>query len=281
MERKERKLYRAGDFAAIFGVKKDTLFYYDRIGIFRPVFRAANGYRYYGSSQFSTFSIILTLRNMDIPIERIREYLSAKNPESLMELFDLERKRIDKRIRKLKELSSMIESNISIMKEAMEMAGKPVSVRYFPEEYIIESLPQKGKKIDWSDEWWALYSSIYGKDEGNIGITGSKIALDDILRGEFSRLESIFVMTGRKTETEIPAGMYAVKYAEGPYSGYSGIYRSFLDEIDRMGYIPSSAAYEEYAVDEMATDRSERFISRIRIMVKEKRPAEPAPSECD
>ena len=202
MERKERKLYRAGDFAAIFGVKKDTLFYYDRIGIFRPVFRAANGYRYYGSSQFSTFSIILTLRNMDIPIERIREYLSAKNPDSLMELFDLERKRIDKRIRKLKELSSMIESNISIMKEAMEMAGKPVSVRYFPEEYIIESLPQKGKKIDWSDEWWALYSSIYGKDEGNIGITGSKIALDDIIRGEFSRLESIFVMPGRKTETD-------------------------------------------------------------------------------
>ena len=47
MNRKKEKLYSTGEFAAYFGVKKDTLLYYDKIKLFCPAGVHRNGYRYY------------------------------------------------------------------------------------------------------------------------------------------------------------------------------------------------------------------------------------------
>lgn len=34
MNRRDKKLYTTGEFAKKFNIKKDTLFYYDKIGLF-------------------------------------------------------------------------------------------------------------------------------------------------------------------------------------------------------------------------------------------------------
>ena len=81
MKRKREKNYSTGEFARYFGIPKDTLLYYDRIGLFSPEFIAPNGYRQYSASQIATFSILLSLREMDVSIQEIRQYLSEKSPE--------------------------------------------------------------------------------------------------------------------------------------------------------------------------------------------------------
>ena len=43
--------FTAGELAAIFGVSKQTLLYYDRIDLLKPDFVADNGYRYYSIKQ--------------------------------------------------------------------------------------------------------------------------------------------------------------------------------------------------------------------------------------
>ena len=41
----DEKLYTTGQFADMCGVKKQTLFHYDDIGILKPVLVEENGYR--------------------------------------------------------------------------------------------------------------------------------------------------------------------------------------------------------------------------------------------
>ena len=43
MQRKKEKYFTTGEFAAYFGIRKDTLFYYDRIGLFQPEGVGDNG----------------------------------------------------------------------------------------------------------------------------------------------------------------------------------------------------------------------------------------------
>ena len=44
----DRNLYMTtGEFAALMGVSKHTLFHYDDIGLFSPEYVAENGYRMY------------------------------------------------------------------------------------------------------------------------------------------------------------------------------------------------------------------------------------------
>ena len=45
--RKEMKRLTTAQFAKLHEVNKRTLHYYDQIGLFRPLTKAENGYRYY------------------------------------------------------------------------------------------------------------------------------------------------------------------------------------------------------------------------------------------
>ena len=46
----ENHLFKTSSFAALCGVKKDTLLHYDHIGLLQPHSIGENGYRYYASS---------------------------------------------------------------------------------------------------------------------------------------------------------------------------------------------------------------------------------------
>ena len=53
---KKINVLTTGQFAKIVRVSKDTLFYYDKIGLFKPEIVSKNGYRYYSYNQYYTFN---------------------------------------------------------------------------------------------------------------------------------------------------------------------------------------------------------------------------------
>ena len=52
-------LYTPRQVATFYSIRKDTLLYYDRIGLFQPEIRKENGYRYYSASQLAELDTIL------------------------------------------------------------------------------------------------------------------------------------------------------------------------------------------------------------------------------
>ena len=73
MNYKKTATYSTGEFAAHFGIKKDTLFYYDKIGLFSPAGVRDNGYRYYTSAQIEPFRTLLSLRELNVPIKTLQD----------------------------------------------------------------------------------------------------------------------------------------------------------------------------------------------------------------
>ena len=65
------KYFTTGEFAKLWGVKKQTLFHYDDIGIFQPAKRDSNGYRYYTYQQFEVFAVISVLKEMGLSLIHI------------------------------------------------------------------------------------------------------------------------------------------------------------------------------------------------------------------
>ena len=63
--------FTTGEFAKLCGVKKQTLFHYDQIGILKPEITTSNGYRYYSVLQFDTYITIAMLKELDIPLANI------------------------------------------------------------------------------------------------------------------------------------------------------------------------------------------------------------------
>ena len=100
--------FTTGEFAALCGVTKHTLFHYDEIGIFSPAIRGENGYRYYAPAQIEVFQVIAVLKELGMPLAEIRAYLDRRSPEHLLDLLEREGTALKEKIARLRRLRALI-----------------------------------------------------------------------------------------------------------------------------------------------------------------------------
>ena len=88
MEEK-RKLLTIGQFAALHGINKKTLMWYDEIGLFKPAsIDPENGYRYYHYQQSPILETILLLRELDVSIPEIQDFMKNRSAGNMKCLLD-------------------------------------------------------------------------------------------------------------------------------------------------------------------------------------------------
>lgn len=94
---KKSGILTIGQFAAMHGINKKTLMWYDEIGLFKPAaINPENGYRCYNYHQSPVLETILLLRELDVSVPEIQDFMknrSAENMKALLEerITDLER----------------------------------------------------------------------------------------------------------------------------------------------------------------------------------------------
>ena len=81
--------YKIGEISKIYGIGRDSLMYYEDIGILKP-FRDKNGYRMYKLSDIWRLNLIKELRSLNFPMKKIKEYLDDRNIESTKEILNKE-----------------------------------------------------------------------------------------------------------------------------------------------------------------------------------------------
>ena len=67
------------ELAKAFGVKKDTVRYYTRIGLLRPSKSLENGYKFYGAKEQIRLKFILSARDLGFAIEDIKQIISESD----------------------------------------------------------------------------------------------------------------------------------------------------------------------------------------------------------
>ena len=86
MKSKNKRL-TIGQFAALHGIHKKTLMWYDEIGLFQPAaIDPDNGYRCYDYHQSPILETILLLRELDVPIDEIRAFMENRSAASMERL---------------------------------------------------------------------------------------------------------------------------------------------------------------------------------------------------
>lgn len=81
------KLFTIGQFAQLHEINKKTLMWYDEIGLLKPAIIKENGYRYYTYQQSYLLEIILMLRELNVSIPDIQNFLENRTASILEKLF--------------------------------------------------------------------------------------------------------------------------------------------------------------------------------------------------
>ena len=218
-----------GEFADLCNVSKQTLQYYDRMGVFSPEAVGDNGYRYYAFQQLDAFRILMALKTIDTPLKTIKEYLNHRSQDELLALLYAQRQMFQQEIAHLQQANQIIENKVAQVKYANAVDFSELRLEYQPEERLVLSDPLVELDDQKYSQTIADHVRFCEKHRLNVGYPiGSIISQDNLLAGS---LEFSYWFTkvaddydGPYAFTK-PAGWYVVGYYKGYYGTCPAIYQ--------------------------------------------------------
>lgn len=113
--------YTVKQVAELSGVSVRALHHYDEIGLLKPAWVGANGYRYYGREELMRLQQILFFRELGFTLDQIRQALNAPGFDRASALRD-HRERLLSEAERFRQLVLTIDETIAELE-----GGKPVS----------------------------------------------------------------------------------------------------------------------------------------------------------
>lgn len=104
----ENNLFTIGQFAKLHEINKKTLMWYDEMGLLKPAVIKENGYRYYSYYQSSLLETILLLRELNVSIPEIQNFLQNRSAFSLECLLSDKIKELDDTISHLNAVRALM-----------------------------------------------------------------------------------------------------------------------------------------------------------------------------
>ncbi|WP_283592706.1 MerR family transcriptional regulator [Paraclostridium bifermentans] len=105
-----------GQVSKLFGISKDTLRYYDNLGILKPDINKQNGYRCYSQKHLDQLNLILLTKDLDISLSDIKETIESEELCEYKELITKQESMIEEKIEELKKKHAQLKNLNKIIK---------------------------------------------------------------------------------------------------------------------------------------------------------------------
>jgi DNA-binding transcriptional MerR regulator len=166
-------MFTISQLARTAGVSRRTLHYYDEIDLLKPTRVGANGYRYYGEAELLRLQQILLYRELDLPLDQIREILGQVDFD-LSRALEAHREQLTRRIERLERLIRTVDDTLVHMKGLKEMTPEQLFEPFNEEQqaaYQQEAMQTYDPEIvKASNKKWKSYSNEQKQrigEEGN------------------------------------------------------------------------------------------------------------------
>lgn len=272
----ETGLY-AREFAALYGLTRETLLYYDKIGLFHPALRGENGYRLYALDQIPQFDFLLLLRDAGVPLSDIRQVLQTATPQQTLALLRTREEKVRDQIKALRRLEKRIAFTAGRMETGLHTVCEHPRIEEWDTAYYL-SFPA-GPEV-WGDRYRRIafvrrILKQYGERSPGCFVRSSLITREHLLQGRFEKdCFCLQVETPDNQESLLirPRGLYAVMEHRGPYQSLPRAYEALLMFIRQNGYTVTGHGYESDLLGYAAVRRDEDYMVQIAIGVSSSAP---------
>lgn len=261
-------LFTIGQFAALHGINKKTLMWYDEIGIFKPAVIRKNGYRYYAHFQSSTLEAILMLRNLDVPVKKIQNFLDNRSDENLKTLLKEQTAELEQRLAKMQAMKKTLARQLADIDEWAQADLNDFQITEKEQEHLI--LLHTSKNIAWEEDVKNLMDEIRRRDLGNLydATYGALLPVSSLYNKDYSDYRAVFLTApnlcpGAGIHIK-PAGKYLQMYYRGDIDHMSDAYRRLMEYAQLHKIQLSGYAYET-VLNELTVTRAEDYLTRIEV----------------
>jgi DNA-binding transcriptional MerR regulator len=125
--------YTVKKLAGMSGVSVRTLQWYDEVGLLKPAYRGANGYRFYEEAQVLTLQQILFYRELGFELKQIKRVLGRSDFDKVAAL-ESHRKVLHKNVTRTRQLIVTIDKTIEHLKGTKKMKTEEMFAGFDPEQ---------------------------------------------------------------------------------------------------------------------------------------------------
>ncbi|MDE7334116.1 MAG: MerR family transcriptional regulator [Lachnospiraceae bacterium] len=268
---KKSKLLTIGQFAALHGINKKTLMWYDEIGLFKPAsVNPENGYRYYNYLQSPILETILMLRELDVSINEIQRFMKNRSAENLKLLLDEKIARLDLQILHLQAVRKTLCNYHQNMETLLTMDLSEISIVEKEKRLLVTVDIDKNTSFEKEVELITAQTTLYQVGHLHDVSYGSMISVASLRKGSFDDYSRLFIeiplLTPKSGLHVQPAGKYLRAFYKGDLDKLPQRYQTILHYADSHGLELSGFSYEK-GINETVVDRIEDYIIQIEIPV--------------
>jgi len=274
MSEKANTHFTIGEFAHLFGISKQTLFYYEKNKIFSPEFIDDNGYRYYSLAQYFTFEIIITLRKLGVALKEISNYVNHRNIDALQQLFSDKVLEYEVQLDLLQRNKHNLLVNLDRLKQAKEVRNNRITLENCEKEYyVVDDFPAvKGSMKD-RIKLIAGHNLPFAKSElFSEYFMGYILTQEDLRSANYLSISRIFTQVSHADEYAKsiikPQGLYAkIITPDGYHANYKFAIEKLLDFISRNNLEIMGDAYITQLLNYWSTTNPKEYVTQIAIQV--------------
>lgn len=132
-------MYTISEMANIFGVSRQTLIYYDKIGLFGPAEVNEKGYRFYSPTQIPLMRLICMLRDLGVDLDEITRLTSSYDVAEMARKLQERVSELDDQIAELEKERNSVQERLSFYSDVSywkARQGMP-TLKAFPDCYVV------------------------------------------------------------------------------------------------------------------------------------------------
>ena len=218
-----RMYFTVSELAKAQGISRQTLIYYDRIGLFHPSFTdPSNGYRYYSSDQLDELDTISMLKAAGLSLDEIRKELAAYTTSSALKMLNERISDIDRKIAGLRDIRTRLVHRLDSVAQALNGRIGQVTLAHSGDIYIFKQQVKPPYSYDDVSLATKLCLTRARKEKVSVHFqSGAILSQEKLLQHRFLETDHVFFpcdrAAGRNCE-KIPGGLTVSILHKGEYS---------------------------------------------------------------
>lgn len=223
MDKDVKQYYTAGELAELFKLPKQTLLYYDKMGILSPEFISENNYRHYSLKQYLILEIIVNMRKLGIPVSKIKAYLANRSTSSLKALLEEKDRECEEAIKHNQRIHNNIQVVFQQLQKVKESTLEQITITFRKEKlFFLSPIPADCSGNESIDILAKHNLRVFSKEHFKEKAVGWLVDKDIFLQGKNAHALAFFSSlnpdySNNKHCYVRPAGLYMTMRFQGTF----------------------------------------------------------------
>ena len=271
----KKNLFQIGEVAEMFHLSVSSLRHYERCGLLRPEYiDPDSGDRYYSARQLEVLTTIRFLRQLDMPIAQIRDFLGCREIGKIQKMLREQEEDVRRRQRELAQIERKIHAQQAVIEDALRGEMETITLRHLPKRRAAWIRGRISPK-----HYFDLETSIreLEKEQPGGGVWLGKIGIgirqENLETGNFLEYGMVFLLLDEQeaylghTETWPEMDCLCLRF-HGSHRDAPPYYEKMLAYARENGFAVNGFSREITLIDEGMTRNPEEFVTEIQVPVR-------------